>query len=144
MYASVVLDTYTSHIFLANVRLEKHPPRPLHFLNRASKVPGASEAPLDIPSYACCHSVEILRNGSIDLRPPTRQPFFPRVEFSSVICKEIAGDVHGLLQADISFFLDDGYEVVGRVTTCLFFVVTVDILEREGLSYISRRRRGSQ
>ena len=114
---------------LGDPRLEKYPSRLLHLLDRASKVPGTSEAPLDVPSYAGTHPLDILRNGGVDLRPPARQLFLPHVEFLNVVCEEFSGDVHSSLQVNPSFFLDDGDEVVGRVAASLFFVVTVDILE---------------
>ena len=110
---------------------ESYPSSFLHFLDRATEVPGTSEAPLDRPSYASSHSLDVLRNGSIDLWAPTRQPFLPSIVFRCVIGEEISSDIHGFLQTDPLFALDDGDEVVSRVTTGLFLVVTVNILQCE-------------
>jgi len=126
----------------ANPLRESHPSGFLHFINRASKVPGATETPLDIPSHAGCNSLDVSGNGSVDLWPPTGQPFLPHIEFLGVVDEEVSSNIHGRLQIDPSFLLDDGDEVVGRVTPGLFLVVTVDILQseiRQILGYKKRR-----
>ena len=61
------IDTRIHTVISANPGCENYPSSFLHFLDRATEVPGAIEAPLDRPSHASSHSLDVLQNGGIDL-----------------------------------------------------------------------------